>query len=188
MFCLGVRVRVKNERQQVFDAISCFMTSQSCQIMSFTQSNEYLVFICKGRFTKTKLCLSPDMNHVIEDISKNIEGAFKIKCIFNKIKRDTFLHHCIIREGTFSGTFSEHIDWNWWQPMLKNTHLKKWQLKWSQYCIFCTQVEFIDKSVRFTLSGSIENGHFTIIICEGNVNLHNGNVDFPGLRLLLKQL
>ena len=76
-------VRNKKYPLQVFDAISQFLLSESCHIVSFTHSKEYLVFKCDGRLTKFKLCLLPDMNHVIEDISKNIERAFKIRCIFN---------------------------------------------------------------------------------------------------------
>lgn len=180
-------VRNKNNPSQVFDAITRLLTSQSCQIVSFTHSTEYLVFICNGYLTKVKLCLSPDMNYVIEDISKNIDGAFKIRCIFSLSDRNKLQQHCIIRECTFSGAFSGHSDWSYWIKIFKDIHLSQWQLMWSQYCIFCTQVEFIDTSVRFTLSGSIDAWFFTIIICQGNVKLHKGNVVLPGLRLLLKQ-
>ena len=180
-------VRIKNNLSQVFDAISHFLSSESCQIVSFTQSKYYLVFKCDGRLTKFKLCLSPDMNHVIEDISKNIDGAFKIRCIFNTIDRDSFLRHCIIRNGTFSGAFSGHRDWLWWKETFIQAPLSQWQLMWSQHCIFCTQVEFVDNTVHFTLSGAITTWHFTIIICGGVIELHKGNVVCDGLRLLLKQ-
>ena len=182
-----LRVRNKEYPSQVFDAISQFLLSESCHIVSFTQSKEYLVFKCNGHLTKFKLCLSPDMNHVIEDISKNIEDAFKIKCIFNTIDNDSFLRHCIIRNVTFSGAFSGHRDWLWWKETFKQTPLSQWQLMWSQHCILCTQVKFADNTVHFTLSGAITTWHFTIIICGGAIKLYKGNVVCDGLRLLLKQ-
>jgi hypothetical protein len=172
---------------QVFAAITHFLTSQLCQIVSLTHSNDYLVFECIGHLTKFKLCLSPDMSHVIEDISKNVSGAFKIKCIFSHLERDKFQHHCVIRNSTFSGEFSSHCDWPLWKKILKGVCLNQWQLMWSQYCIYCRQVEFQDNFMRFTLSGSIDAWNFTIIICQGNVNIYKGNVVLPGLRLLLKQ-
>ncbi len=185
MFSLCVRIR--DNSSQVFDVITRFLTSQLCQIVTFTHSNDYLVFECIGHLSKFKLCLSPDMNHVIEAISTIITGAFKIKCIFSLLERRKFQHHCIIRNSTFSGAFSGHCDWSLWEQILKDIPLNQWQLMWSQYCIFCTQVEFQDNFMRFTLSGSIDAWFFTIIICQGNVKLHKGNVVLPGLRLLLKQ-